>query len=167
MAATIISRGFRQISFHGCMSNKFYVTTGHLRCSEKGISTAQQTQGMNSATTRVSCGVFSHFFCLSFFFFFWLGWSRMCLMFASPDALLPVTAATGLFCRRGKIESRLLRFCQSHATPLSGMAKCDLAKFKQPAVTFCLLVKIVRPRQCVQLSRTLISPYNWNQVMTE
>ena len=60
------------------------------------------------------------------------------------------TAATGLFCRGGKIESRLLKFYQSHATPLSGMAKCDSAKFKQPAVTFCLLVKIVRPRQCLE-----------------
>ena len=28
------------------------------------------------------------------------------------------------------------------------MAKCDWAKFEQPAVTFCLLIKIVRPRQC-------------------
>ena len=35
------------------------------------------------------------------------------------------TAATGLFCRGGKIESRLLIFCQSHATSLSEMAKCD------------------------------------------
>ena len=34
------------------------------------------------------------------------------------------------------------------------MAKCDLAKFKQPAVTFCLLVKIVRPHQC-QLQSTI------------
>ena len=57
------------------------------------------------------------------------------------------TAATGLFCRGRKIESRLLKFCQSHVTPLSGMAKCDSAKFKQPAITFCLLIKIVRPRQ--------------------
>jgi len=52
------------------------------------------------------------------------------------------------FARGGKIESRLLKFCQSHAAALFGMAKCDLAKFKQPAVTFCLLVKIFRPRQC-------------------
>jgi len=63
-----------------------------------------------------------------------------------------ITAATGLFCRGGKIDSRLLKFCQSYATPLSGTAKCDLAKFKQRAVTFCLLVKIVRPRQCMLLS---------------
>ena len=28
-----------------------------------------------------------------------------------------------------------------------------MAKFKQPAVTFCLLVKIIRPRQCVSMSR--------------
>ena len=46
-----------------------------------------------------------------------------------------------------QIESRLLKYCQSHATPLSGMARCDLAKFKQPTVTFCLLVEIVRPWQ--------------------
>ena len=46
------------------------------------------------------------------------------------------------------MESKLLKTCQSHPTPLSGMAKCDLAKFKQPAVTFCLLIKIVPPRQC-------------------
>ena len=58
------------------------------------------------------------------------------------------TAATGLFCQGGKIESRLLKFCQSHATPLPGTAKCDLATFKQPAVTFCFLVKIVWPWQC-------------------
>ena len=57
------------------------------------------------------------------------------------------TAETGLFCWGCKIESRLLKFCQSYATPLSGMAKCDLAKLKQPTVTFCLLIKIVRPRQ--------------------
>jgi len=44
-------------------------------------------------------------------------------------------------------EAKLLKFCQSHATPLSGTAQCDLAKFKQLAVTFCLLVKIVWPRQ--------------------
>jgi len=60
----------------------------------------------------------------------------------------PYTAATGLFCRGNKIDGSLLKFCQRHATSLSGTAKCDLAKFKQPAVTFCLLVKIVRPRQC-------------------
>jgi hypothetical protein len=53
---------------------------------------------------------------------------------------LPYTAVTGLFSRGGKIESRLLNFCQSHVTPLSGMAK-----FKQPTVTFCLLVKINSP----------------------
>ena len=58
-----------------------------------------------------------------------------------------LTAATGLFCRGGKIESRLLKFCQSHAIPPSGMAKCDSAKFKQSAITFCLLIKVVRPRQ--------------------
>ena len=56
------------------------------------------------------------------------------------------TAVAGLFCQGGKIDGRLLKFCQSHATQLSGTAKCDLAKFKQPAVTFCL-VKIIRPRQ--------------------
>ena len=61
------------------------------------------------------------------------------------------TGATGLFFRGGKIESRLLKFCRSHATPLSGMAKCDLAKFKQLAVTFCLPIKLVRPRQCFKL----------------
>ena len=60
--------------------------------------------------------------------------------------IVRTTAATRLFCRGGKIESRLLKFCQSHATPLSGTANCDLAKFKQRAVTFSL-VKIVRPRQ--------------------
>ena len=37
-------------------------------------------------------------------------------------ASLCSTAATGLFGWRGKIESRLLKFCQSH----------DSAKFKQP-----------------------------------
>ena len=58
------------------------------------------------------------------------------------------TAATGLFCRGGKIKSRLLKFCQRHTTPLSGMEKCDLAKFKRPAATFFLLVKIVWLRQC-------------------
>jgi len=42
--------------------------------------------------------------------------------------------------------TRLLKFCQSHAIPLSGTAKSDLPKFKQPAVTFCLN-KIVWPRQ--------------------
>ena len=67
------------------------------------------------------------------------------------------TAATGLFCWGGKIESRLLKFCQSHATPLSGMAKCDLAKLKQPAVTFCLLIKIVRPRQWKLLHAHILS----------
>ena len=36
------------------------------------------------------------------------------------------------------------------------MAKCDLAKFKQPDVTFCLLVKIVRPRQCLGLLLILL-----------
>jgi len=56
-------------------------------------------------------------------------------------------AATGLFCWGDKIDGSLLKFCQRHGTSLSGTAKCDLAKFKQPAVTFCLLVKIVRPRQ--------------------
>jgi len=50
------------------------------------------------------------------------------------------TAATGLF-------------CQSHATPLSGTVKCDLAKFKQAVITFCLLVKIVRPRQCCPIDQ--------------
>jgi len=63
------------------------------------------------------------------------------------------TAATGLFCWGGKIDSRLLKFCQSHVTPLSGMAKCDLAKFKQAVITFCLLVKIVRPRQCCPIDQ--------------
>ena len=57
------------------------------------------------------------------------------------------TAATELFCRGGKIESRLLKFCLSHAIPLSGMAICNSAKFKQSAITFCLLIKVVRPRQ--------------------
>jgi len=60
-----------------------------------------------------------------------------------------LTAATGLFCRGGKIDGSLLKFCQRHATSLSGTAKFDLTKFKQPVVTFCLLVKIVRPRQCL------------------
>jgi len=55
------------------------------------------------------------------------------------------TAATGLFCEGGKIKGRLLKFCQSHTTSLSGMAICDLAKFKQPAVTFSLLIKTVGP----------------------
>ena len=72
--------------------------------------------------------------------------------------LLYITAATGLFFRGSKIESRMLKFCQSHATPLSGMAKCELAKFKQPAVTFCL-IKIVRPRQCGEChQRTAVDP---------
>jgi len=56
------------------------------------------------------------------------------------------TAMTGLFFWGGKI-GRLLKFCQSHVTPLSGTAKCDLEKFKEPAVTFWLLVKIVQPHQ--------------------
>ena len=62
------------------------------------------------------------------------------------------TAVTGFFCRGGKIESRLLKFCQSHAIPPSGMAKCDSAKFKQSAITFCL-IKVVRPRQWNSLAR--------------
>ena len=70
------------------------------------------------------------------------------LGFAVMASVTYPTAATGLFCRGSKIESRLLKFCRSHATPLSGIAKCDLAKFKQSAVTFCLLIEIVRPRQC-------------------
>jgi len=74
--------------------------------------------------------------------------SRSSLLHLVISAVFAHTAATGLFCWGGKIDSRLLKFCESHITPLSGMAKCDLAKFKQPAVTFCLLVKIVWPRQC-------------------
>jgi hypothetical protein len=34
--------------------------------------------------------------------------------------------------------------------PHSGMGKCDLAKFKQPAVTFFLLVKIVRMNRLIE-----------------
>ena len=55
------------------------------------------------------------------------------VVFSWPSKRVRI-AATGLFCRGGKIDSRLLTFCQRHATPLSGTMKCDWAKFKQPAV---------------------------------
>ena len=53
----------------------------------------------------------------------------------------------------GKIDGRLPKLRDPTVT-----AKCDLEKFKQPAVTFCLLVKIVRPRQCIRREKARIVP---------
>ena len=46
------------------------------------------------------------------------------VVFSWPSKRVHI-AATGLFFRGGKIDSRLLKFCQRHATPLSGTAKYD------------------------------------------